>query len=68
MIVFEAKRKIQVSQDEIPQSVAAAQKDPAAFGRLYDCALPGARPVFGTCIPIRAAPMDAMRGAITVEP
>lgn len=37
MIVFEADRKIQVSQDDIPGLISAAQKDPAAFGRLYDC-------------------------------
>src|SRR5574339_382523 len=37
MIVFEADRKIQVSQDDIPGLISAAQKDPAVFGRLYDC-------------------------------
>lgn len=37
MIVFEADRKIQVLQDDIPGLIAAAQKDPAAFGKLYDC-------------------------------
>jgi RNA polymerase sigma-70 factor (ECF subfamily) len=26
-----------MSQDDIPGLIAAAQKDPAAFGRLYDC-------------------------------
>src|SRR5574339_1191435 len=37
MIVFEADRKIHVSQDDIPGLISASQKDPAAFGRLYDC-------------------------------
>ncbi|HSL44901.1 MAG TPA: sigma-70 family RNA polymerase sigma factor [Anaerolineales bacterium] len=37
MLVFEADRKIQVSQDDISALIAAAQKDPAAFSRLYDC-------------------------------
>lgn len=37
MIVFEADRKTQVFQEDIPSLVAAAQEDPTAFSRLYDC-------------------------------
>ena len=37
MIVFEAERKTLVSRDDIPGLIAAAQKNPAAFSRLYDC-------------------------------
>jgi RNA polymerase sigma-70 factor, ECF subfamily len=37
MIAFKADRKFQAMvQDDIPALVSAAQKDPAAFGRLYD--------------------------------
>lgn len=37
MIVFDADRKMQTMvSDDIPTLVAAAQKDPVAFGRLYD--------------------------------
>lgn len=37
MIVFEADRKLQMAQEDIPRLIAAARQDPAAFGRLYDC-------------------------------
>ena len=36
MIVFDVKRQMQTTQDDIPALVTAAREDPAAFGKLYD--------------------------------
>lgn len=36
MLGYEAVKTRPMSQDELPELIAAAQSDPAAFGRLYD--------------------------------